>query len=175
MILERGTYRLRNRLVLDGKKNIRIEGRGRVELIVSDLFEPVFEIRQCENIQVRHLRARHEEPAYGYECEGAVISVQKSNRVGIWDSQLNGCGAAGVYAMSSFDVVVKNNKIFNNSYAGVWLHDSRAYVVGNRITGNAASVVTTGKSWLTMLENKIEDNQGNIYSGAEDLERLFRR
>ncbi len=175
VVFERGQYRLLNTLELFEKQNITLEGRGKVEFILADLWQPVISLSQCKGVTIRHIRARHAESLDGYECEGAVISVQKCQKIGIFDSQLNGCGAAGVYAIESQTLVVKGNKIFNNTYAGVWLAESEAFVLDNKIVDNAASVITWGKCRLTMMGNEVRNNHGNEYTGADDIERLLGR
>lgn len=174
VVFERGEYRLLNSLELFEKQDITLEGRGKVEFILPDLWQPVISVAQCRRVTIRHIRARHAESLQGYECEGAVISIQKSEKIGIFDCHLNGCGAAGVYAIESKTVVVKDNTIFNNTYAGVWLAQSEAYVLNNRIVDNAASVITWGDCRLTMIGNEIKNNRGNDYTGADDIERLLK-
>lgn len=171
VVLERGTYALFRGLKLEGLHDVTIEGRGRVDLVLHTLWEPVLNVRECEMVRIRHIRARHKNPPEGYECEGAVIQFQSCNKVGVWDSRLNGCGAAGVYAVKSRDVLIKGNRIFNNSYAGVWLYESNAYVIDNKIYDNAASFMSSRDSQVIFMGNETKDNRGNEYTSAQDIER----
>ncbi len=173
VVLESGRYPLRRGLVLNGVEGVTIEGHGRVELVLEQLEEPVLSLVRCRRIEISNLRARHRQPAHEYVCEGAVINLNNSKKVKIWDCHLNGCGAAGVFAMGSDEVVIMRNRIFNNTYAGVWLQNSHAHVLHNKIYDNAASLITYGDCRVTMLGNEIKDNVGNDYTGAYEIERWF--
>lgn len=163
VVFQRGRYLLREEIRLTNLSDVKLETRGRVELVLSDLDAAVVSIENCKRIQVRGFRARHQSPAKEYRCEGAVIRVQRSSKVLIADNRLNGCGAAGVYAIESKDVVIYGNRIFNNTFAGVWLASSQATVHKNRIYDNAAALVTYGECEVALTENKIEDNKGNMF------------
>jgi parallel beta-helix repeat protein len=163
VVLERGTYRLEFGLELTNLSNITIEGQGRVTLLVDNLDDPVIDIDSCTDVTVKGLRAAHKEPAQEYQCEGAVIEVRSSKRVFIAKNRLNGCGAAGVYATSSKDVVVYQNRIFNNTYAAIWVAGSQVAVHDNWIYDNRAALNTYGECDITFTKNRIKNNDGNIY------------
>lgn len=175
VILEAGRYPLFQSLVISGVTDLRLEGRGKVELILQSLEQPVLTLDRCQKIRINNLRARHQQPSEEYVCEGAVIEVQKSQKVKIWDCHLNGCGAAGVYAVESDGLVIQRNRIFNNTYAGIWLHSSNAHVIDNKIFDNAASLITWGPCRLTLLGNEIKNNTGNDYTGAYEIDRWFEK
>lgn len=172
IIFSSGTYKLDDALRLIGREKVTIEARGKVDLVLSNLNAPVLELRDCQEVQVKGLRARHEQPAKEYECEGAVISVQSCQKIYIAQNRLNGCGAAGVYAQSSKDVVIYKNRIYNNTFAGVWLHDSSATVHKNRIYDNQAAIITYGKVEMSCTENVIEKNGGNVFMRTDFFTRM---
>lgn len=163
VVFQSGTYRLNHGILLEGLEDVVIEGKGGVNLIVTDLNDDVIALESCSRIQVKGLRARHETPADDYRCEGAVIRCRNSQKLFIAENHLNGCGASGVFAMSSKDIVIYKNHIFNNTYAGVWLQDASATVHRNKIYDNASALITYGKCGVSLTDNTIESNGGNIY------------
>ena len=163
VVLERGNFELEHGLRLTDLTDITIEGQGRVTLQINDLDNPVLEIVGCTDVTVKGLRLSHKNPGSEYQCEGAVIEVAHSEKVLVARNHLNGCGAAGVYANQSKEILVYQNKIFNNTYAGIWVTDSQIFVHDNDIYDNAAALSTYGKCDVTFTENRIEDNAGNDY------------
>ena len=166
VVFQRGTYELNNGLRVQGLSNVSFEGRGRVEIVVKDLNDAVLGFDDCKDIQVKGLWLRHKTPAPEYQCEGAVVRLNRCQRVFIAENRLNGCGAAGVYAMSSKDVVIYKNRIFNNSFAAIWFADVSATVHGNRVYDNASSFISYGKCDVSFTENEIEGNSGNIFNNT---------
>lgn len=174
VIFERGTYRTQAALLLQGKSNLELRGSGRVEIVLDNLDEAVIEVRESQNIRIHGLRARHEKPSPEYMCEGAVISVLDSQQVGVSGCHLNGCGAAGVYARGVQDLIVFDNKIFNNTFAGVWVADTTGYVYKNHLYKNAADFITYGNSDIVLSGNRVEKNDGNEFSRGEFFESIVR-
>lgn len=163
VVFERGTYRTHRALTVSGRKNITVEGEGRVEVVLSNLDDPVFSVQGSERVLIKNLQARHLKPNEEYACEGAVVEVRDSQQIGVTGCRLDGCGAAGVYAMGAKDLVVFDNDIFNNSFAAVWLYDTTGIVRRNRMHDNASDLITGGQTEVTLLENEVEDNQGNDF------------
>lgn len=163
VIFERGVYRTHSALVLREKTGVELRSSGRVEIVLDNLDDAVLEIQRCQNIRITGLRARHEKPNKEYQCEGAVIAVRDSQQIGISRCELNGCGAAGVYATSVKDLIIFDNKIFNNSFAGVWVSDTTGHVYKNHLHHNASDFITYGESDIVLSANKIEKNDGNEY------------
>lgn len=164
VIFERGTYTIHKTLQLSGRTNVTLKAQGKVEIELTDLDAPVIGISDSSRIKVEGLRARHQKPADEYICEGAVISVHQSERVGISTCELNGCGAAGVYGRSVKDLVIYNNTIFNNTFAGLWFNDVTGTVHQNRIFKNASSIITYGTCDISFTGNEIKDNEGNVFN-----------
>ena len=174
VVLERGNYTLEHGLRLTDLSNITIEGQGRVNLQVNDLDSPVLEIMGCTDVTIKQLRLSHKNPGKEYQCEGAVIKVANSEKVLVARNHLNGCGAAGVYALQSKEIFVYQNRIYNNTYAGVWLTDAQVLVHDNDIYDNAAALSTYGKCDVTLTENRIRDNAGNDYVKGGYFERAIK-
>lgn len=167
VIFERGTYQTKDALVLKNKTGVELRASGKVEIVLNSLEQAVLEIENCQDIRISGLRARHQKPNREYACEGAVISVRQSEQVGISGCELNGCGAAGVYANQVKDLVVFDNKIFNNTFAGVWLSDTQGHIYRNRLYDNAADFVTSGECDVVMRANKVEKNDGNDFMRSD--------
>lgn len=163
VVFERGTYRTHRALEISGRKDIVIEGEGKVEVVLSNLDDAVFSIQKSQRVQIKNLRARHQKPNEEYACEGAVVEVRDSQQVGVTGCRLDGCGAAGVYATDVQDLVVFDNTIFNNSFAAVWLYDTTGIVRRNRMHDNASDLITGGKTEVILSENEVEENSGNDF------------
>lgn len=172
IVFHRGTYNLANGLTISGLSDIVIEGKGEVELVVGNLNDAVLSFEDCQNVQIRGLSARHQRPADDYQCEGAVVRVVRCQQIFISENRLNGCGAAGVYGMTCKDLVIYKNRIFNNSFAGVWLHDVSATVHDNKIYDNASALITYGKCDVSLTENEVENNSGNIFNDTAFFRRM---
>ena len=166
VIFESGKYRLSQGLRISGLSNVSFRCRGRVELLVSDLDSAVIALEQCERIRLEGFRARHVTPAKNYQCEGAVVRLSRCRDILVAGNELNGCGAAGVYAQDSKGIIVYKNRIFNNTFAGVWVNSSQVTIHKNRIYKNASAVITYGDCEISLTENRIEDNQGNIFTST---------
>lgn len=151
-----------------------MRGEGKVEIVLSNLDEAVISVADSEGVIIKGLRARHAQPNKEYACEGAVVEIRNSKQVAVTHSELNGCGAAGVYATGSSDVVIYKNTIFNNTFAGVWLYNTTAHIRQNRLFKNAADLITGGQTEVVMLDNEVENNKGNDFSETEFLRRITR-
>jgi parallel beta-helix repeat protein len=174
VLFERGTYRTAHALELKGAYDITIRGEGKVEIVLSDLDDPVFSVSDCQDIHITGLRARHHSPNQEYACEGAVVRVVDSKRVAVSNCELNGCGAAGVYASATQELVVCGNTIFNNTFAAVWVYDSSGIVHGNRMHKNAAELICGGTSDVTLSGNRIENNRGNDFNETDFSRKILR-
>lgn len=173
--LTAGTYRFSGGLRVTGRTNVTIRGQGRVELVIDSLEEDVIAVHGSSNIVIRNLSARHNQPAGEYQCEGAVIRVEDSNRVGILQCDLNGCGAAGVMSFSSQDVVVAGCRIHHNTFAAVWVQGGSVTVYGNTIEDNAMTLYTVGDCDVHMLGNTVSDNDAPPWLPAYAEELLRER
>lgn len=168
VIFERGVYRTKKALKLSEVRNVTLRGEGKVEIVLDNLEDPVIWVSDSQRVRISKLRARHQLPNKEYACEGAVVRVDGSLQVAVTESELDGCGAAGVYAVDTKDLVVFKNKIFNNSFAAVWTYNTNGLVRGNHIYKNAADLVSQGGSDMIFLDNVIEKNKGNDFYGSTD-------
>ncbi|MGE0493504.1 MAG: right-handed parallel beta-helix repeat-containing protein [Vulcanimicrobiota bacterium] len=160
--LRSGQYVLDQGLVLSGLNNVTLRGRGEVELILTNLDQAVIRLEKCSRVFLVNLSARHQRPANEYQCEGAVIDISESSKILVKNCDLNGCGAAGVYAHDAKEVVVSGCRIHHNTYAGVWGYRSSLMLYRNRIEKNA-SAVKVDDCDLQMNENVVKDNDHPLY------------
>jgi parallel beta-helix repeat protein len=175
LIFERGVYKIDQPLYLSEVFDVTLRGEGKVEIVLSDLEEPVFSLSACERVRLSGISARHAQPSQEYVCEGAVIQLDNCAQVAISDCSLNGCGAAGVYASHSRELVIVNNTIFNNTFAALWFYQSGAYISGNKIYRNAAELISLGECDITMVNNTIERNQGSENGMSEWARQVLNR
>lgn len=171
VVFQPGVYRFPKGLSLVGRDDVTIEGRRGAEILVTNLDDAVIDLSDCHRVEIRGLKARHEKPAEEYQCEGAVIRCSNCEDIFIADNSLNGCGAAGVYAMNSKNLMITRNDIFNNTFAGVWMQDSGALVHHNKIHDNASALITYGNCNVSLTENEVSNNKGNMFYDSS----LFRK
>lgn len=171
VVFQPGVYRFSQGLSLEGLDDVIIEGRRGAEILVTNLDDAVIRLSHCHRVQIKGLKARHEKPSEEYQCEGAVIHCSNSEDIFVADNSLNGCGAAGVYAMNSKNLMITRNDIYNNTFAGVWMQDSGALVHHNKIHNNASALITYGNCNVSLTENEISENKGNVFYDSS----LFRK
>lgn len=143
-----GEYRLRSSLELWGVRNVVVTGPAdqSAQLICEDQSANVFWIVNSQNITIQNLHCTHEQPAEGESCTGNVIALDHAVNIDIKNSNLNGCGAVGLWAFSAERVRLTNN----------WIHDNTLWSV--LWDGVGLMEATDEYPDLVFEGNKIEDN-----------------
>jgi parallel beta-helix repeat protein len=100
------------------KDSLIIQGVGKVELLCTSKEHNVMWI-SGERIIVRNIHARHSLPEEYAHCTGNVFGVDVCRNCIIENCDINGCGRIGVYIFASRGLVLRNNKIHNNSLCAV--------------------------------------------------------
>lgn len=167
LILRRGEYKFRSGLMLSNVSDVVIQGEGRVEIVVQNLDDAVLSVRNCERVQIKNLRMKHEKPSAEYICEGPVLDLEYSNKVFIAENWLNGCGAYGVMAERCKEVVIYKNRIFHNTFSALRFEEVTGIVHKNRLYDNMAEILTYGDCDLTFTDNEVHDNGGNSFKHTE--------
>ena len=163
IVLRSGIYRYKKGLRIHNVDNLRIEGRGEVWILVEDLYDDVFQIKESSNITIRYIKARHVRPLGQFNCEGAVIRIIQSSRIWVDGCELNGSGAVGIRAFESRDIIATNNYIHSNTLAAFMIMQSRWIAIHyNTIVNNGSSVYSLGTASIRMNKNIISNNSGNI-------------
>ena len=172
LVLKSGDYFLDDGLNLVNRDDVIIEGRGKATIVVKNLNQPVLALNSCKGVQLKSLRMRHLNPGREYRCEGAVVSIRDCDKVFITKSSLNGCGAYGVYAERSKNLVIYKNWIFNNTFSALRFENTAGIVHKNVIYDNMAEILTYGNCDLTFTENKVYDNAGNSFKHTQYFEQM---
>lgn len=164
--IEPGVYRSDKVILINGRKGLSIEGAGpdKVQLIATDLREDVIMVKDCNDIRIANVNARHD-PQANVTCAGYVISVLTSANTTINDCELNGCGSVGVGAIKAQNINIIHNNIHHNSFAGLYLFSSTGLVQDNVIVDNKKAVEIGDKSNNIVFKN-------NTFERASDHNSL---
>lgn len=108
-------------LYITGVSNLTIRGSGddctANVLSAVPRYANVLTFENCRNIMVQGLTAGHtEEPGY---CLGGVLCFQNCQDILVENCGLFGCGTLGVMGISSKDMQIVNNEIYECSVGGV--------------------------------------------------------
>lgn len=108
---------------------IRGSGKDQTTILTQPRYANVMVLSQCENVQLEDFTAGHTET--GQMCNGGVIHLTDTNRVTIDHTGLYGCGTIGVDAWNCTELLVSNCDIYDCSFGGIYLSDSRDCAVEN--------------------------------------------
>lgn len=157
LVIPYGTYTLEQGLKLTGRRNFTITAQPGTRILVDDVMEDVISIESSDSIRIENLCLRHVEPLKEYECHGACIRFNGCRNVVVENCELNGCGAFGVAADNTDDLLVRGCYIHHNSFTALYLSDcNRVTVVNNRIVDNAELTSEYGTSDLIMEDNQLK-------------------
>lgn len=112
-------------LVISGVENLSLVGAGRDATRIEALprYAAVLQFDDCENTAVHDLTAGHTLGAGS--CSGAVLELRYCEGVDVRGCGLFGCGTYGVDGMSSTDITVEENEIYECSQGAVQLGSCR--------------------------------------------------
>ena len=159
VLLHDGTYTSDRSILVESKQGVTIRGDGEVWIICTDVYENVLTISYSESVKLAYVKARHEEWLTEYECHGAVVQIDESSDVTLYECELNGSGAIGVSVQFSGSVTVSACYIHSNSYAGVYLYDvATVKLFNNVIEYNRSFIDAYSVEQLEMEGNWISDN-----------------
>ena len=101
-------------LVVDGMKNITIEGAGKgASIIATPRYAYVLSFLGCSNIKLKNLTLGHTEEGY---CQGGVVELIGSSNVVIDKCDMYGCGTEGIGATDCKNILCHNSTIRHCSY-----------------------------------------------------------
>ena len=128
---------------LENKRDVIIVFDDSCKVYCSTKIENVFEIQNCNRVQIINGKFKHELPEEG-ECSGSVFYVNKSKNISIINCNINGSGAQGVNASATTNLTIQNCYLHHNSLS--------AYFFG------------TDCKNITLSENTLNDNgpSGNV-------------
>lgn len=173
ILVAAGLYETTETLVVEGKKNLTIRGKGAVD-IVCTLYVHVMTISNSAKIAVEGLHMVHSYGAEVINCDGAnVLRVENSDQISVTNCELNGCGNVGIYASNTPNLTATGNYIHSNTMYGVYYEDGPEGSKGvltlknNRILNNSTPIAFLDNSvYEDSNENRRLKMSGNrIYPG----------
>ncbi len=161
LIIPAGEYVLPKGLAIRDANNFALEGSGDVRILVANTDDSVISIAGSANVRLSNLYLSHLKPRPDYECHGPVLAIEKCANVTVLESELHGCGALGVKAISVAGLVVRWCNIRKNTFNAFYLSRCRTVkVIGNRIEDNANMMAAYEVDDLQMSDNLIQRNGG---------------
>ncbi len=149
--------------------HVKIQGEGRVEIVIEDAYDAVFSVMGCDDVVLENLTFGHEvEPGY---CSGSVILCSKSQNVTIQNCDMYGCGTYGLEAYGSSVVTVKDSIIHDCSYGITFLSGDYYVNFDNCILrdsigiGNIFDIINTSVARFKDCEiigNRIDQSWSDI-------------
>jgi parallel beta-helix repeat protein len=133
--LKQGDYLLDETILLDGKRNITIDGNGST-LTVNSLSDHVIHVANCSNIRLINFKATHIEPSGPVGCTGNVLLLENSSDVLVEGCDLNGSGIVGIAAYNVGNLRVQKNHIHENSEYSIIYQGPSLLLVDNLFEKN---------------------------------------
>lgn len=125
--------------------NLTIEGKGEkyVDFITADLYAPVIQLKNCENVVIRNLNIGHVPVQDG--CQGNVVEIAESKNITIDKCIMFGCGINGLALYQVQDFNCKNSFIKECSQSILALGTSKDVVFENcNFVENEGNEIRTG-------------------------------
>ncbi|MFG0248064.1 MAG: hypothetical protein ACF8OB_04185, partial [Phycisphaeraceae bacterium JB051] len=115
-----GVYVMDKPLKMQKKSDLTLLCKG-VHFQTRDLMEPVFVIESCEKINIIDGHFQHLEPLGEYQCDGPVFSIIDTKQIRIMGTQINGCGAVGIAASRTRNLLVFQSHLHHNTFCAITL------------------------------------------------------
>jgi len=151
--------------ILIQKDSLIIQGAGKTEFLCTSKEHNVMWL-QGHGIIVRNIVARHKLPEDYAHCTGNVFAVDNCTNCVIEACDINGCGRIGVYIFGSMGLILRKNKIHNNSLCAV------------EVNGTAVNKATDEHTEIVVFQqNRIWDNGSKSREKNKNrrLERAMRK
>ena len=188
--LDEGHFIFKNSLILEGKKNITIKGKGMDKTVLSFKIQESgaegLRIANCENILLENFSI---EDAAGdnikvTDTDGITIKKLKSawtgpvtkdngayglypvlcNNVHIEGCEVLGASDAGIYVGQSTDVMIRDNTVYWN-VAGIESENSENVIIrGNEAYDNTGGILIFDLPGLTMYGKNIKAFDNNVHN-----------
>lgn len=174
LIFSEGTYDTLEAIILDGRKNLTIEGTGEVWINTKGIDHHVMTLKSCQNVTLTNIKAQHVILEEGDNApiddarDGAVIGVLDSTNISLNNCELVGCGIYGVYAYSTTPLLLEGCYLHDNAKSAVLLTTGakpmHCIIRDCIITKNTGAIEVKGD--VTVVhegKNQIEYNSSNDY------------
>ena len=158
-------YHLTEPIDIRDMKDFTLEGNG-ASIIMRDPIANVVMIDASSNINIKFLRATHEDPEGHTGCTGNVIRVENCKKVSIENCSLNGSGIVGVVGYSTSDLRVEDCYIHENTKYGVLFDDATTiHIKSNTFENNGADGEAHVAKDPDGSASKIELIKGDVSEG----------
>ncbi len=164
--LEEGQFIFKNSLILEGKKNITIRGRGMDKTVLSFILQEDgaegLRIANCENIILEDFSV---EDAVGdnikvTDTKGITFRRIKSAWTGAVSEEN---GAYALYPVICSDVLVEECVVLGASDAGIYVGQSENVIIrNNEVYWNVAGIESENSENVEIYGNKSYENTGGI-------------
>lgn len=156
-----GTYVLDASLIISGKNGFRIEGKGQVKILCSDVWQDVLKIEESQSVRIGGIYFSHEKPLKEYQCNGGVIDIRDSQKILVEDCELEGSGTIGVAARNVNDLTVDHCYIHDNTFNAFYIQDCDEVLLTSNFVQNNANFIQLYKTdGFEMSDNIINGNGG---------------
>lgn len=164
--LEEGHFIFKNSLILEGKKNITIKGKGIDKTVLSFKIQESgaegLRVANCENIVLE-----------GFSIEDAAgDNIKVTDTDGITFRNLKSAwtgpvteenGAYGLYPVLCKDVIVENCEVIGASDAGIYVGQSTNVSIKNNVVyWNVAGIESENSENVIIEGNEAYENTGGI-------------
>ena len=155
-----GTYVLPKALEVT-RDNTTIWCEPGTRILVTNVNENVINIHGVKNIRIENAHLSHLKPLGEYNCHGSVINIKNAEGITIFNCDLNGCGAIGVRAQGSKDLLIQNCWIRKNTFNAVYLQScSEVRLLTNLIEDNANFLQMYNTTDFEACDNLVRNNGG---------------
>ncbi len=164
--LEEGHFIFKNSLILEGKSNITIKGKGIDKTVLSFKIQESgaegIRVANCTNIVFEDLTI---EDAAGdnikvTDTEGITFRKVKSAWTGPISKEN---GAYGLYPVLCRDVTIENCEVLGASDAGIYVGQSENVMIrNNRVYWNVAGIESENSENVIIEGNEAYENTGGI-------------
>ncbi len=167
-----GVYVMDTPLKMEKKSDLTLLCKG-VHLKTRDLMAPVFIIKDSENINIIDGHFQHLEPLGEYQCDGPVFSIANTKAIRIMGTEINGCGAIGISANRSNDLMVYQCEIHHNTFTAFYLTScKKVEIFDNLIHHNGQSLWSASSRSISMQGNEMYLNK-SFPSAAKEAQGIY--
>jgi FKBP-type peptidyl-prolyl cis-trans isomerase FklB len=168
--IPKGNYLIDYPIVLKGKSFLNIKAEPGTRIVSRDLYDDVFIIEECENIELENLHFTHYNPLDNYDCNGGEIRIVDSKSISIKNCELDGSGSTGITINRSENIEIVNSYIHNNTFTGIYASETKNLkIISNIFENNAQSFQFTTVSDVYFNNNLIKNN-GGYWGGDPQFE-----
>lgn len=152
-VLNKKTYRMKNRLKLKDLENVEILGTEGSSLRITSGGEVVVEVGSCHDLTIRNLEIGHDDDV-GY-CDQGVLQAMDSN-LSLIKCDIFGCGTVGV-AVYGCTIAAQETVIHDCSYSVMWAYESEAEFSNCTFSGNGCQYPDfAGEDFVNPAEYALE-------------------